>query len=68
MRRDGSKNYSPLPRRCHSVMLKTINAAAPPPPQRERRGGGGGGGSAAMGISGSNDFIQTTRNRINQLL
>ena len=47
MRRYGSKNYSPLPRRCRSVMLKTINVAAPPPPQRERRGGG----SATMDIS-----------------
>ena len=33
MRRDGLKNYSPLPCRCRSVMLKTINAAAPPPPR-----------------------------------
>ena len=55
MRRDGSKNYSPLPRRCRSVMLKTINAAAPPPPQRERRGGGG--GSAAMDISATNHLL-----------
>ena len=59
MRRDGSKNYSPLPRRCRSVMLKTINAAAPPPPQRERRGGGGGGGSAAMDISDSYNRLAT---------
>ena len=52
MRRDGSKNYSSLPRRCRSVMLKTINAASTPPPQRERRGSGG--GSAAMNISATN--------------
>ena len=55
MRRDGSKNYSPLPRRCRTVMLKTINAAAPPPSQRERRGGG----SAAMDISGMKPIVHS---------